>query len=584
MTEIRQYLDHANENPGNFARITKLCLKRVEEYCAKVEAGELLYDQKEVKRVINFLERLRHQGGERLKLLDWQKFLLACIYGFRHHDGRIVFNSVFLFIAKKNGKTALSSGLALYRFATKPTSRVYLTATDYEQAKIAHEDIESMIRGTPALAQKLAKDSIKIRELPTPMIAWERKKPNSNEKMVSRIKIIPETRAKSAQGRRPDFILFDEIASYTTSEIIQKLSSGIIDPNTIKISLTTAETNMDNPGYFEYIRARNVLTGKEVATNYLPLIYELDPGDDKWDETKYIKANPSLDKIKPLWKPKEDRDQARQSPIDEAAFFAYHLNIWSSAPQADIPDDLWQQAIDQASKYARYLTEEKLAQYPAFAAIDLSKIDDYTAYTIVFYIQPLGKFYQRHKFYLPSGQIERRFARESEQLRLWIRDGWVTPTIDGNSDLTINYDTLRDDVVRDWERYKGLLGIAYDPAFSRAFMRSLESIRTSREIVFVDFPQTWKHTAPANKEWFNAVLQGKIIDANPVMRWMVGNVKRKEDRNGNISFVKANYAQSNLRIDGVDTAVMAYAMLQGQLEQGIGNIEDQVRGLAAIDY
>lgn len=581
MKEIEDYLAFAKTNPGLFAKSTKKCLARVENICniARKPDGKIFYDEKSARRVLRFLEKLWHDGEKHLTLLAWQKFLIATIYGFKWRDsGRIVFNDVFLFIAKKNGKTALASGLALYYLLTNKAAQVILVATDYNQAKLAYDDIVRYIRGTPALAEELEAGKLFIRELPTPRVA------DADKERMSAIEIIPETREAAAQGRKPVFALFDEISSYRSIEIIQKISTGMIDPNALKISLTTAETNLDNPGYWEYQRATNVINGKQCADNYLPMIYELDPGDNREDETKYIKANPSLDVIKPLWRLIEDRNRAKQNPIEEAGFYAYQLNIWSNAPTADISVEQWEPAITQYEKYKQYLTEEKLKTYTAFGAIDLSKVDDYSAYTIYFWVEPIKRFYARHRFYIPEGQLEKRFQRESEMLRLWIRDGYVTPTIDGGQNLTINYDVILADLLQDWDTFQLLQGIAYDATYASNFLRQISQSKASRPVVMMPFSQTWSKIAPANKDWLDLVYKGQIIDPNPVMRWMVGNVKRKEDRNGNISFIKADYAQSNLRIDGVDTSVMALAMLLGRIGKQDKAPEEQIRTIESIEY
>jgi len=577
MEPIESYIRFVNEHPERFAKITKQCINRIGQTCQEVKnGGGYIYNEIAVNKVFKFFAGLVESDGSSFELTDWQRFLIACIYGFRHKsDNRLLYNDIFLFIAKKNGKTAFVAGNALYRFFSKRNSMVYLTATDYEQAKLAQDDIKRYIKNTPRFAKLLNADQIKIRELPTPLVEMDSRD--------SKIKILPESRADQAQGRRPDFVLFDEIASYTTSDIIQKLSSGIIDPLAVRFSLTTAETNIDNPGYFEYQRAKSVLEGKSIASNYLPLIYELDPDDDRWDETKYIKANPSLGKIKPLWKLVEDRDRAKNDPMEESAFFAYHLNLWSNAPSADIPIETWQPAIDQYEKYRDLLTDEKLAGYPAYGAIDLAKVDDYTAFTVYFYIRAIDRYYARHIFFIPAGQVEKRFARESEQLKLWIKNNWVVLTYDGNNDETMNYEFVAKEVENTCKKYPGIMGIAYDPTFSNRYFEEL-SIDNERGTIMVAFSQQYKKIAPANKNWLEVVLKGKLIDPNPVMRWMVGNVKRREDRNKNISFVKADYAQSNLRIDGIDTSVMALALLQAHLEKEDEPIDKQIEGYMSIDY
>jgi phage terminase large subunit-like protein len=397
----------------------------------------------------------------------------------------------------------------------------------------------------------------------------------------SKIRIIPETRAKQAQGFNATFALFDEIASYRTGEIITKIASGQVRENAIRISLTTAETSMQNPGRAEYDRARNVLTGKFEARNYLPLIYELDDHDDRWNPDCYIKANPALDAIKPLRKLIEERDRARQNPIEEASFFAYQLNVWSQNSGADISDDDWRPAMDNAKKYADYLTPDKLAKYPAVAAVDLSKIDDYTAYAIYFYIKPIDKFFAKHRFYIPAAAVENKQRIETEQVRIWIKQGYITPTEDGSGSRVINYEYLEQDIIEDYSKYH-LIGLTYDVAHASRFVERLEE--KLPQLPLIPFAQGWKKISPANKQWLELIYKQKLIDDNPVMRWMAGCARIINDRLGNTYFEKVNYRQSNLRIDGVDTSVMALAVLLGQLEQGGDNVEEQVKALEAIEY
>ena len=575
MRELTDYIDWVNAHQKGVCAMTRLCVKRIEERIKLVKKGQLAYDDKAVKAVVRFIERLvADEGGQKIRLLLWQKFFIAGLYGFREPDTwHILHNDAFLFIAKKNGKTALSAGLALHNLINIPAAQVILVATDYNQAKIAFEAICKYIRNTPTLAEALSNKEIGIRESPPLTVEYYTG--------GSKIRIIPETRAKQAQGFNATFALFDEIASYRTGEIITKIASGQVRENAIRISLTTAETSMQNPGRAEYDRARNVLTGKFEARNYLPLIYELDYHDDRWNPDCYIKANPALDAIKPLRKLIEERDRARQNPIEEASFFAYQLNVWSQNSGADISDDDWRPAIDNAKKYADYLTPDKLAKYPAVAAVDLSKIDDYTAYTIYFYIKPIDKFFAKHRFYIPAAAVENKQRIETEQVRIWIKHGYITPTEDGGGSRVINYEYLEQDIIEDYSKYH-LIGLTYDVAHATKFIESLEE--KLPQLPLIPFAQGWKKISPANKQWLEIIYKQKLIDDNPVMRWMAGCARIINDRLGNTYFEKVNYRQSNLRIDGVDTSVMALAVLLGQLEQGEEDVEEQVKALEAIEY
>lgn len=567
MKELTDYIALVRGSASKHAIKTRQAVERIAAMVKRVEAGEIVYDAKAVKKIFQFFDKLvADETGQKIKLMPWQKFFIAGIVGFRDKEGRILLNDAFLFIAKKNGKTALIAGIALYYLITVLASQVLLVATDYGQAKIAFEMICKYIRNTPTLAESLASGEMFIRESAPLTVVYY---PGG-----SAIRIIPETRARQAQGFNANFAMFDEIASYRTSEILNKIASGQVKENAIRVSLTTAETNMQNPGRAEYDRAAQVLSGKFIASNYFPLVYELDPGDDKWQEGNYCKANPAQDVIKPLRKVIEDRDRAKQNPVEEASFFAYQLNVWSQNAGTDISDEDWQPAIDNAAKYAEYITPEKLATYPCFGAADLSKIDDYTAYTKFFWIKALSKFYAMHRFYIPAAMLEKKLQVETEQLAVWVKRDIVTATQDGQGDRVINLEYLERDIIEDAEKYK-MIGLTYDVAHALKFIESLDA--KTPTLPKIPFSQGWKKISPANKKWLEIVYKKQLIDDNPVMRWMAGCVRIRNDRIGNTYFDKINYRQSPLRIDGVDTSVMALSQLIEQIEQGTGDLSEQVK-------
>jgi phage terminase large subunit-like protein len=59
-----------------------------------------------------------------------------------------------------------------------------------------------------------------------------------------------------------------------------------------------------------------------------------------------------------------------------------------------------------------------------------------------------------------------------------------------------------------------------------------------------------------SKEYERLIYEDKIIDSNPVMKWMVGNAVIKIDINGNYKPLK-EYKSSTKRIDGVITSIMS---------------------------
>lgn len=574
MKEITDYIQYVRNNPKKHCTKTRQAIERIAQMVKRVEAGEIVYDAKEVKKIYSFFGKLiADETGLRIKLTMWQKFFIAGIFGFRNKDGTIILNDAFLFIAKKNGKTALIAGIALYYLITVAASQVILVATDYSQAKIAFEMICKYIRNTPTLQEALDAGEIFIRESAPLTVVYY---PGG-----AAIRIIPETRARQAQGFNATFAMFDEIASYRTGEIIDKITSGQVKKNAIAVSLTTAETNMQNPGFNEYERARNVLEGRFEAANYFPLVYELDQSDNRWDDTVYGKANPSLDVTKPLRKLIEERERARQDPVKESGFFAYQLNVWSQNAGADIADEDWMECAKQAAQYKAYLTDEYLAGCPCYAAIDLAKNDDYTAYTIMFWIEAIEKYYARHRFYVPLALMESKARIESENVKLWASRGYIIPTRNDSGDKVVNLDYLKTDIIADYAKYPRLIALSYDVALASRFITDLTTEAPS--IPTVPFSNTWKKISPANRLYMDAIYTKKLIDDNPVMRWMIGCVHITMDRMGNTRFEKPDYRQSPKRIDGVDTSVMSLSSLVDNIGKSVTDEELQASVAKAID-
>jgi phage terminase large subunit-like protein len=82
-----------------------------------------------------------------------------------------------------------------------------------------------------------------------------------------------------------------------------------------------------------------------------------------------------------------------------------------------------------------------------------------------------------------------------------------------------------------------------------------------------------------SKAWEQAVAEGKIIDNNPVMSWMVPCTTVKPDANGNIKPIKPDTNKTSKRIDGVITSIMA----NNRLEVAIADEEKQA-SISVEDY
>ena len=130
----------------------------------------LYFDPAEVARFLEFCRRLRHvkgkHGGRPLVPDLWQViYALGPVFGWRQADGSRFFRELFFEVPRKNGKSTLSSAIALYLLMADSNLRagrkyeagaeVYAAATTTDQARAVFRPAEAMARRSPALARRL---------------------------------------------------------------------------------------------------------------------------------------------------------------------------------------------------------------------------------------------------------------------------------------------------------------------------------------------------------------------------------------------------------------------------------------------
>ena len=112
------------------------------------------------------------------------------------------------------------------------------------------------------------------------------------------------------------------------------------------VCISTAAGNNSGIGKQLWDYGVRVLTGTQSDDRLFALIYIVDDTDDPWDETTWIKANPSWgqavqpDAIRAIMR------QARNTPAQEAAAKAKHLNVWIGADEALFSMRAWRENTD----------------------------------------------------------------------------------------------------------------------------------------------------------------------------------------------------------------------------------------------
>ena len=540
-------------------------------YCTGIDRGKILtgiYTKKAVKRflnelkcqnesswpyqfvpekaeeVIDFAESLTIPDFEtedkRLRLLPWMKFIYYNLFGWYYKDepDRRRFRSAYVEVARKNSKTtSFLFPIILYDFLVTDAAESYFVTKDEKQANKAYKELLFIIKQDSELANSIEKT--------VTAITYQN----------SRIAFF-SSESMGLDSYRNSCTVIDEFHDYDNDRAVTAASyGGRARKNRLVLIITSAGLRIDGPCYAENEKARKILNGITTDENYFTIIYAYDDNDDWQDPKNFIKANPSLGTILRQDILEADLNDALITPSHQADFKAKTCGIWTNASIRWIPLELWDKAQAKPA-----LDFSRLANVETYGSIDLSVIDDFTVYTLCFYYD--NCFYLKHRFYVPEETIPDRYSKENINITDWIDKGYVT-VIPG---ATVNYEYLYNDLLNDYKLYY-IKNIVYDPWHSDILIKRIEE--SLPHTALIPFSQSLQKMSQPTKNFEKLIKEGRIIDHNPVMRWMVSNAMVKPDVNNNYKPLK-EYKSSCARIDAVITSIMAVDRCANELRQDDG--------------
>ena len=136
---------------GKFARLAG---KRFLDDLVNGASRGLTFDGPVAQHCVNYISALG------LHLLPFQVFVLANIFGFKKADGLRRFREIYIEIAKKNGKSALASAIALYAADTvrgdgEKRSNVFCAATTkFQSQSLCYKSAVQLRNATPDLVAR----------------------------------------------------------------------------------------------------------------------------------------------------------------------------------------------------------------------------------------------------------------------------------------------------------------------------------------------------------------------------------------------------------------------------------------------
>ena len=119
------------------------------------------YDKAAADYAVGFIQCLCHTkgtwAGKPFELIDWQEQIIRDIFGTIKPNGYRQFNTAYIEIPKKMGKSELAAAVALLLCCGDDEERaeVYGCAADRQQAGIVFDVAADMVRMCPALNKRV---------------------------------------------------------------------------------------------------------------------------------------------------------------------------------------------------------------------------------------------------------------------------------------------------------------------------------------------------------------------------------------------------------------------------------------------
>ena len=496
------------------------------------EDGPFVWDPEAASRVCRFIELLTHTKGElagqRINLEPWQAFILTTAFGWRRReDGGRRFRRVYIEVARGNGKSCLSSGVALYCLVAdnEPGAEVYSFATTRDQAKIVFGD-----------AKRMAETNLPLRK-------------RFGLEVLANALYVPSTgstfQAKSAEGSTLDGLnthlaVVDELHAHKTRAVYDVVETSLGKRRSSLLwCITTAGFDTSGICYEVRTMSTRVLERQAVDETQFAIIYTADE-EDNWTTLE------ALEKANPNWgvsvRPEMILSllaKAKALPSAINNFKTKHLDIWCSASNAWMDMGAWAQCEDHSLRLEDFEGER------CIIGLDLGSKNDMTAKVKVFPIETDGptRYAIFCDFYLPERAVENAV---NSQYSGWAEEGHLHVTPGAMTDLNVVEEDLREDLSR-----FNVEAVVYDPWQATQMATTL----SEDDAPMVECRMTVQNMSDPMKSVEALVLDRRLLhDGNPILTWMMGNVVAKLDAKDNIFPRKERYEQ---KIDGVIALIMA---------------------------
>jgi phage terminase large subunit-like protein len=493
-----------------------------------------LFDPDKATAICRFVEKLPHVKGrwnsDTLILEDWQCWVLTELFGWVDTEGFRRYKTAYIEMPRKNGKSFLSSGIALWMLGPdgEPGSEVYAAARTKEQARIVFDTAKAMclqdrMRGflraysVEPLAQAL-----------------------SSIKTMSTFRAVSKEHDGNLDGLNVHTAIIDELHAHQKRDVVDVMQTATgARRQPLIFEITTAGTNLAGICYEHRGYTLQVISGRMTDPEWFGVIYTPDDGDQWDDPTTWQKANPNYGVSLSAADLEKKARQGRASIAAKIGFETRHLCRWHNAGAAAWDIGRWR-------RLGANMDMEEYKGRTAYVGLDLSIRQDFTSRVVLVEDGEHWLVFPRH--FLPEVTME-----QTRLYQQWQNHITVTP---GEA---CDYATVEDDLKQICELLD-VREITYDPWNATQMAQNL----TAEALPMIEIRATTSQYSPAMK-----LVQRWIMNENirhtgcPVLTWMMSNVVCKEDVNENIFPRKESPDQ---KIDGAIALIMAANRAQYALD------------------
>jgi len=444
-------------------------------------------------------------------------------------------------VPRKNGKTTLSAGVALFMLAMdgEPGAQVFAAATKKDQARLVFRDAVTMLRYAHPKVRNRFVEQKSILEFPSTDSRFEPLAADSDK----------------LDGLNPHAAICDETHAWPNRELWDVLQSGMgARRQPLMLDISTAGNNTSSFAYETHKRAEDVLGGILPDESFFAFIAMADPEDlTDWDNPEvWAKANPGYLTIKPKHYFETEAAKVRATPSALTDFLTKQLNIWANSAERWLDPQDWKAG-------GRDGLREALKGRKCHGALDLGKVNDLSAFALVFRPEEVEAAIgiKKHAVlvwhFCPGDDILIRSREHRVPYDAWERAGFIEK-MPGN---TTDFAFIRHRITELCPAYQ-VQDIAFDRMFAGETVQGLQDAG----ITMVEFGQGFLSMAGPTSEFERLVKSGGLLhEENPLLAWEAGNVCCEVDAAGNI---KPSKKKSREKIDGIVSGIMALGRCMAQ--------------------